>query len=155
LWQYTGGVESNATLWISVFAWFAASFLKVLVFFAKTRQLKFSVFVSSGGMPSAHSAFVTALATSVGIYEGFDSPIFAVAAVVAVIVMYDASGVRRAAGRQAQVINKMTDKMVESFKEFADTFDMRLKEVLGHSPLEVFAGGLLGTGLAVIAGYFI
>jgi hypothetical protein len=95
------------------------------------------------------------MAMSVGIYEGFDSPIFALATVVSVIVVYDAAGVRRAAGRQAQTINKMTDKMVESYKEFADTFDQRLKEMLGHSPLEVLAGIILGVGLALAEGYLI
>jgi len=149
------GIESNAVLWVAVFAWFAASFLKMVVAFCKTKQLRFSLLVSSGGMPSAHSSFVTAMATSVGVYEGFDSPIFALAAVVSIIVMYDASGVRRAAGKQAQVINKMTDKMVESFKEFSNVFDKQLKEVLGHSPLEVLAGGLLGIGLALIEGYLL
>jgi len=147
------GIESNAVLWVAIFAWFAASFLKMVIMFFKTKQIKFSMIVSSGGMPSAHSAFVAAMATSVGIYEGFDSPVFALAAVVSIIVMYDASGVRRAAGRQAKAINKMTDKMVENFKEFADTFDKRLKEVLGHSPFEVVAGCLLGIGMALIEGY--
>jgi len=149
------GIESNTVLWVAIFAWCAASFLKMVVMFFKTRQLRFSLLVSSGGMPSAHSAFVAAMATSVGVYEGFDSPIFALAAVVSIIVMYDASGVRRAAGRQAKVINRMTEKMVENFKEFADTFDKRLKEVLGHSPLEVLAGCLLGVGMALAEGYIL
>jgi len=140
---------TNATLWVAAIAWFAASFMKCLIEFAKTKQLKFSAMFTSGGLPSAHSAFVTSLATSIGIYEGFGSPVFAIATVIAIIVMYDAAGVRRAAGRQARIINKVTAKMVENFKEFSDEFGLQLKEMLGHSPLEVFAGALVGVMVAI------
>ncbi len=91
-------------------------------------------------MPSSHTSLVVSLAAAVGFKDGFHSPVFAVAAVVAAVVMYDAAGVRRAAGRQAKVINKLVQEMrVEhTIKE------SRLKELLGHTPLEVLAGALLG-----------
>ena len=95
-------------------------------------------------MPSSHSAFVTSLATGVGLTEGFDSTLFALAAVFALIVMYDAAGVRRAAGKQARVLNAIIEDLNRR-----ELHPERLRELLGHTPVEVLAGALLGILIAV------
>ena len=104
------------------------------------------VIMSSGGMPSSHSAFVSSLTTSVGLLEGFDSNLFAVCLVLSFIVMYDASGVRRAAGQQAAVINVI----VKNLEDFGLKIDSQLKELLGHSPIEVISGAMLGIIIALV-----
>jgi len=102
--------------------------------------------MSSGGMPSSHSSFVTAVTTVIGLTEGFDSLIFALGAIVSLIVMYDASGVRRAAGNQAKVINDI----LASIENSGINLDKKLKEMLGHTPVEVAAGGVLGIVIALL-----
>ena len=103
-------------------------------------------FVETGGMPSSHSAVVTSLMTAVGLSEGFDSPIFAVAFVFSFIVMYDAAGVRLAAGKQAKILNQL----INSNQVKVDTNE-KLKELLGHTPIQVFVGAIYG----IIVGYLI
>ena len=98
-------------------------------------------------MPSSHTAFTIALVTSVGKYVGLASPSFAIAACFALVVMYDASGVRRAAGEQAKILNYMMDHWKESTPEL---FEKSLKELLGHTPVEVIAGALLGVAVGLI-----
>ena len=100
-------------------------------------------------MPSAHSAFVTALAASMGLNYGFDSAYFAIAAALAVVVMYDAAGVRRAAGKQAAKINKIIKHLMDKRSGYQDTQE-QLRELLGHTPLEVMAGALLGIIIAIL-----
>ena len=133
-----------------ILSWFIAQLLKVIHTIIKDKKIDFRRCVGSGGMPSSHSSFVTSLATSVGILEGFSGPVFAIAAVLALVVMYDAAGVRRAAGQQAKILNKIVEEWENA--DFAHT-DKRLKELLGHTPKEVFAGALLGMLIAVLRHY--
>ena len=133
-----------------ILAWFIAQLLKVIHTIIKNKKIDFRRFVGSGGMPSSHSSFVTSLATSVGILEGFSGSAFAMAAVFAIVVMYDAAGVRRAAGQQAKILNKIVEEWENA--DFAHT-DKRLKELLGHTPKEVFAGALLGILIAFLRHY--
>ncbi len=105
------------------------------------KKIDFRLFTTTGGMPSAHSAFVVGLSTSVGLIAGFDSMIFAVAMVNALVVMYDAAGVRRAAGKQAACLNRILD---DFYKHELQEIGGRLKELLGHTPLQVFWGAILG-----------
>ncbi len=120
---------------------FAAQLIKFIIFTIKSRKINFKIFTTTGGMPSSHSAGVMSLSTSVGIISGFDSPIFAVAFGYALIVMYDAAGLRRAAGKTAACLNKMMD---DFYKHDLQAFGGKLKELLGHTPLEVFFGALFG-----------
>ena len=138
---------NNECLQVAVIAWFIAQLLKVITVLIKYKRLDFRRFVGSGGMPSSHSSFVSSMAISIGELNGYDSTIFAFAVVVALVVMYDASGVRRAAGKQARVLNQMMVAMEEN-----DTlkFDEKLKELIGHTPIEVFAGCILGIVIALI-----
>ena len=129
-------------------AWFIAQFIKVIIEFFKTKRLNLLLLMSSGGMPSSHSSTVCARATSVGIHSGFTSAEFAIATIVAIVVMYDAAGIRRAAGEQAKVLNKMRDDLEKG--DISD-FDVQLKELLGHTPVEVLVGALLGILIPIFA----
>ena len=131
----------------SILSWFTAQVLKVIFTLIEKKRLDFRRFVGSGGMPSSHSAFVTSLATAVGLQNGFSSTEFAISTVFALVVMYDAAGVRRAAGQQARILNKLVEQWEKS--DFSDT-DKHLKELLGHTPKEVFAGALLGIAIALV-----
>jgi len=127
-------------------AWLVAQLLKVLFSFRKGSGFDFELLVGPGGMPSAHSALVTALATITGLVNGLDSSMFAISVVLAMLTMYDAAGIRRAAGRQARILNQIMREWHAS-----RTFrDVRLRELLGHSPFEVFAGALLGIVTAIL-----
>lgn len=137
---------NNATLWVSIFSWAIAQFIKVVLELIKAKKINISLLVSSGGMPSSHSSFVTAMTTAIGIQDGFDSPLFAVSAIVSMVIMYDAAGVRRAAGRHAAIINTI----IENVENSGLKLDKKLKELLGHSPIEVAAGAVLGIIVAVI-----
>lgn len=150
----------NFPLIAALFAIFFAQFVKVPIHFIAIRQLDWSLITSTGGMPSSHSAAVTALATAVGLEEGFDSSIFAVAAILAVITMFDATGVRRAAGEQATVLNKLVvdfNRFVTEAKDWPQAQEKekikKLKELLGHKPIEVFFGGLTGILLTLLLYY--
>ncbi|TDO78298.1 hypothetical protein DFR79_1293 [Halanaerobium saccharolyticum] len=137
---------------VSIFSLFTAQFLKI--FFI--RPMNFYTFFTSGGMPSSHSSFVSALAITVGLKYGFGSDLFAIVTVFSLIVTYDASGVRRAVGHQANVLNNLV-KHLEG-KDFANDKQLikdDLKELIGHTPFEVFAGVLLGALIALINWYFI
>lgn len=131
----------NKILICALMGWFMAQFLKVVYILIKEKRLDLRRFIGSGGMPSSHSAFVSALATATGITEGFDSAFFAVTFVLSFIVMYDASGVRKAAGEQAKVINDLQEM-------FLDDVPVYLKELLGHTFLEVVVGCILGIVLS-------
>ena len=126
-------------------AWFTACIISQLTKIARgaiqQRRFDFRWFLGTGGMPSTHAAGVTALSTSVGIHVGVDSALFAATLVFAVITLFDAQGVRRWSGRQAQILNKMLEDIY--FKRRIQ--EERLKELLGHTPTEVFAG--MGVGL--------
>lgn len=128
-------------LLVSFSAWFIAQSLKVVgeLFFKKT--FKPSLFFASGGMPSAHSAFMSSVSTQIGYMSGFDSAIFALSAAITLIVVYDAYNVRRSVGLQGRALNEM----IEYVYKDSDPKEIRtLKEVLGHTPLQVFCGVLLG-----------
>ncbi|MBL7115582.1 MAG: divergent PAP2 family protein [Kiritimatiellae bacterium] len=139
----------NVCFWSAAFAWLIAQFTKMLCGFYRTHRLDFSYLVSTGGMPSAHSALVSGLAISVGLLSGFDSPISIVAMGFALITMFDASTVRRAAGLQARLLNQIIDEL---FKEH-HLSETKLKELLGHTRIEVFMGMVVGilTALLVVS----
>lgn len=132
----------SANIWFfcAFFSWCLAQSIKMLLAFLKTRRIDLHYIVSTGGMPSAHSATVSGLATAVGITEGFGSPMFALAMVYAIITMFDASTVRRAAGQQAAIINIMIHELLQGHK----ISNRRLKELLGHTRIEVVMGMLTG-----------
>lgn len=134
----------NIILATAFTAWLSAQVLKTLTSYWKHGTLNFERLVGAGGMPSSHTALVVSLAWAVGLYDGFGSSLFAVTLVLAGIVMYDAAGVRRAAGKQAKVINKL----VRQLRAHHTVQDATLKELLGHSPIEVLAGAVLGIAIA-------
>lgn len=129
----------NDALTVAFMSWAAAQLIKIVTDVVKQKKVNLSLILSSGGMPSSHSSFVVSVATYVGYANGFDSYIFAVAAVLAIVVMYDAAGVRRAAGKQAAAINALLEKENPELNE-AEKFN----ELLGHKPIEVFFGAILG-----------
>lgn len=137
----------NDIMWTAIIAWFAAQLLKVVFVFVEDRKLNFKRLVGSGGMPSSHSSFTVALAASVGFYEGFYSCAFAICFCFALVVMYDAAGVRRSAGQQARILNRIVDEWEKG--DFSNT-EKKLKELLGHTPIEVVAGAVLGLIIAII-----
>ena len=126
-------------------ATFSAQGFKILWYMLTHGKINYRIFFHTGGMPSSHSACMTALATSVGLIEGFNSTLFAVALGLAMIVMYDAAGVRRAAGQMAGVLNKMTE---EFYQHNEDHLPERLRELLGHTPTEVLVGAFWGAAVA-------
>jgi len=139
----------NRVLWTAAAAWVSAQILKLVINLLVNRRLDLERLLGDGGMPSSHSATVTALAVATGIASGFDSPLFGVSVILAFIVMHDAMGVRLETGKQAKVINDML--------EFFQTLDGHnlspedtLKELVGHTPLQVFAGLCLGIIVALI-----
>ena len=137
-------IQSNEVLMAAILAWALAQFFKIISWAFVSRELNFKRLVEPGGMPSSHSASVTSLCTGIGIHEGFDSTMFALAAVFAVIVMYDASGVRRAAGKQARVLNSIIEDLNRK-----ELHPERLRELLGHTPFEVLVGAALGVLVAL------
>ena len=138
---------SNTHLLIAAFSCISAQALKVLVEYAYTKKIDKSMLFSTGGMPSSHSALVVAMAASIGTVEGLHSPIFAVALAFALIVMHDAAGVRRAAGKHARVINDLAARL----ENIGIPPNEKLKELLGHSPIEVVVGATWGIVVAAVA----
>jgi len=130
----------NRVLVAAFLAWAIAQVTKTIYELIKQRKLVVGRLVSSGGMPSSHSSLVTGLATATGRVAGVGSVAFAIAVVLASIVMYDAAGVRRAVSIQARILNQMIDEAFQG-KPFAEK---RLRELIGHTPIQVFVGGLLG-----------
>jgi acid phosphatase family membrane protein YuiD len=141
-----GMLFESSTFWSAASGWIVASILKILVNWRRTRRVDFHYLTSLGGMPSAHSAMVSALATSVGMCEGFGSTIFVVTLAFAVVIMFDASTVRRAAGLQAKLLNQIVDEVLKQHR----LPTQKLKEILGHTRTEVFAGMLVGVAVAMI-----
>jgi acid phosphatase family membrane protein YuiD len=140
----------NYPLWASIIAIALAQFLKVLWNYSFHRVWDWNWLINSGSMPSGHTAAVTSLATAVGLQEGWNSPSFAIATILAIIVMYDAIGVRRHAGMQAQVLNQLMEDFAQLLVEMRRNKNnppqtgVKLKEILGHKPIEVFAGAWFG-----------
>jgi acid phosphatase family membrane protein YuiD len=137
----------NETLLIAFVAWFVAQTLKVVGGLIREKRLDMSFFIRSGGMPSSHTALVTSLAASVGILLGFNSVEFAIAAVFASIVMYDAAGVRRSVSKQSVILNRILQELRERRPKDVE-HDVR--ELIGHTPFQVFSGALLGIGIAFL-----
>jgi acid phosphatase family membrane protein YuiD len=137
----------NGIFWTAMAANLLAQTLKLFIYYRLEGRFQWERFLETGGMPSSHSATVSALAVSVGLEEGFDSALFAVAAVFALIVMYDATGIRRAAGLHAQLLNQLV-REIRRLQELGPT-PAPLKELLGHTYLEVFVGALLGLLVAL------
>ena len=136
---------SNRHLLTALAAMAFAQFLKVLFDRWRTKSWTTALFFSTGGMPSSHSALAVALMVSIGLHEGFGTPIFAASAGLALVVMHDAAGIRRAAGMQAEAINFLFSKLESQ----GIKLDTKLKELLGHRPIEVFAGAVLGLAVAL------
>ena len=135
----------NPILTVALLAWFVAQVLKTLINFILLGKFQLERMWGDGGMPSAHSATVCAMVISTARSEGFGSAIFAVAAVVAIITMHDAMGVRRETGEQAKVLNKMIEQWIDVTEKNAPFLqNMHLKEMVGHTPLQVLAGFVVG-----------
>ena len=139
-------IIQNKYLYVPFFLWLAIQTYKVIYDLITTKKFNFKRIVGAGGMPSSHSATVVALATLIGKSEGFGSPIFALALIFALVVMYDAAGVRRAAGKQAKLLNKIVETPGLSGVEVSE----RLVEVLGHSPIQVIVGAIIGIVAGII-----
>lgn len=138
---------TNKYIYIPLLVWFCIQTFKVIHDLAKTRKFNFKRIMGAGGMPSSHSAVVTCLATMIGKNQGFDTPIFAMSLVFAMVVMYDAAGVRRAAGKQASLLNKIVETPGLSSVQVQE----KLVEVLGHTPLQVIVGAGIGIVVGLLA----
>ncbi len=139
-------VLQNNVLLISIFACLTAQGFKVIVELIRNRKVDLRYLVTTGGMPSAHSALVGALATGVGLTQGWSSPEFAIACLFAVIVMYDAAGVRQAAGKQARILNQLVEELLQEDHQISQE---KLKELLGHTPFQVIVGLSLGISISL------
>ncbi len=133
-------IDRNSILFFALLWWAIVQFIKVPVYYAMHRKFNFGLWFSAGGMPSSHSALVCALTTGVALHDGMSSTAFAVCVVLSMIIMYDAAGIRQAASIQARLINKMMDELFQGHP----ISEQRLKELLGHTRVEVFIGALIG-----------
>ncbi len=131
---------SNRTLWIPISAMLGVQLYKFIWMLWRSRQFNWLILFSTGGMPSSHSALVTSLAVAMGIEYGFGSPLFAISTVLAMIVMYDARGVRQESGQHARVINHIVRELFSGHA----LSERELKELLGHTTIEVFVGAVVG-----------
>lgn len=139
-------IISNKYLYIPLLVWFCVQVFKVICDLITTKQFNFKRIMGAGGMPSSHSAVVTTLATMIGKNEGMNTPLFALSVIFALVVMYDAAGVRRAAGKQATLLNKIVQTPGLSSVQVQE----KLVEVLGHTPLQVVVGAVLGIIVGLI-----
>jgi acid phosphatase family membrane protein YuiD len=146
--QEVADIIHNQILLVALLACFIAQILKVAIELVRNGKINFRYLVTTGGMPSAHSALVGALATAVGLKMGWSSPEFAIACLFAIIVMYDAAGVRQAAGKQARILNQMMDELLQDDHRISEE---RLKELLGHTPFQVLVGLALGIATSFLA----
>jgi len=137
---------NNRIFHVAALSWFVAQTIKVIHAFIVKGRFDFTRFVSSGGMPSSHASFVMGLTTAIGLIHGWDSTYFAISLSVSFVIMYDAAGVRRAVGKQAIILNRMLEDMQHKKKKIIT--EQRLKELIGHTPVEVFAGAILGIIIA-------
>ncbi len=146
------GLVTNQVLMSAVFGWLTAQVLKTMIDIWYSKSFSPDRLWGSGGMPSSHSATVTALATAAACHYGLSSFEFAISVILAIIVMYDAMGVRRETGKQSKLLNMLleADLFGEGFADFEGT----LKELVGHTPLQVFMGAVLGTGIALMINRF-
>ena len=140
-------VINNKFLYVPLIVWFCIQAFKVIYELVTTKKFNFKRIIGAGGMPSSHTAVVTTLAAMVGKSQGFETPIFAIAVIFSLVVMYDAAGVRRAAGKQARLLNKIVETPGLSGVEVQE----RLVEVLGHTPLQVLVGAAIGIAVGLLA----
>ncbi len=140
-------ITNNKCIYVPLILWFSIQVFKVITDLVRNKRLNVKRIIGAGGMPSSHSAVVSSLAVLVGREYGFGSGVFAVALIMAFVVMYDAAGVRRAAGKQARIINKILDTPGLSTEEVQE----KLVEALGHTPIQVFVGAVIG----IVAGALI
>jgi uncharacterized protein len=139
-------IFSNAVLIFALAAWSLAQIIKVPLEYARTKEWNWSLLLRVGGMPSSHSALVAATAHSIGLVSGFGTPLYGLAVVFAIVVIYDATGIRRQAGKHAAIINAMVRDLASGHPLQEEV----LREVLGHTPLEALAGMILGVVVSTI-----
>ncbi len=149
--DFISALLGNYVFVSAVIGWFAAQFIKCVVYVVKNRKLSWTVIMASGGMPSSHSATVSAMVVAAAKLCGVGSTEFALAFVLAFIVMYDAAGVRRAAGEHAKVINRIATDISDGEENY---LDKDLKELIGHTPLQVVMGALLGVVISLLIPVF-
>ncbi|WP_411953731.1 divergent PAP2 family protein [Alkalibacillus sp. S2W] len=150
-------IFENTPLWIALFAVIFAQVVKIPIQYIATREINLGIAFSTGGMPSSHTAAVASLTTAIGIEHGLNSPLFAIACVLSIIVMYDATGIRRHAGEHATILNQLVkdvqrivDDAIQWQQKEEHEKQKELKELLGHQPVEVFFGAVTGILLAII-----
>ncbi len=136
----------NQILLTAIVSWALAQLIKIGIELIRTHRINWQLIFATGGMPSSHSSLVVALATATGLRQGFDSLLFAIATVLAFVVLYDAQGIRRQAGNQARIINRM----LQNVENAGIKVDKNLKELLGHTPIQVVGGTILGIIVALI-----
>ena len=140
-------ILTNKYIYIPLLLWFFIQLFKVIYDLITTKKFNFKRILGAGGMPSSHSAVVTSIATLIGKNEGFNTPIFALSLIFAFVVMYDAAGVRRAAGKQAQLLNKIIEIPGLTTGQVSE----KLVEVLGHTPIQVIVGAIIGIIVGILA----
>ena len=140
-------IIKNKIFTTTLSAWIIAQITKVTIGVIKEKKFDFRWFVGTGGMPSSHAAGASCLTTAIGLEYGFNSVYFALAASFAIVVMFDAQGVRRASGRQARILNKIMEDIYWKKR----IHDNQLRELIGHTPIEVIVGFLLGVTIAFLA----
>ena len=145
--EFSSILDNSVLLW-SLLSCLFAQFFKIIFNFFSTGKIRLGIMFETGGMPSSHSGLITGATSGIGFQLGFDNPIFALAIAVSLIVMYDASGVRKSAGIQAAEINKLSKKLDPKY-------EINLKETLGHTKLEVIVGSLLGPLITLPGIFFI
>lgn len=139
-------ISDNKVFITTLIAWVIAQAIKVIIGVIKQKRFDFRWLIGTGGMPSSHTAGASCLAASVGFQQGFNSAYFAIAASFAIVVMFDAQGVRRATGRQARILNRIMEDIYWQGK----IDETRLRELVGHTPVEVIIGFLLGIVIAIL-----
>ncbi len=142
--NFLAAIFENEIFFIAFISWLIAQVLKVTITVIKDRKLDFSRLIGSGGFPSSHTSFMMGMSTAVGLKMGFNSVYYAIAFTMSLVVMYDASGVRRAVGKQAEILNTM----IEDLYAHKQITDDKLKELIGHTPFEVLSGAILGVIVA-------
>ena len=142
----------NYFILVSILAMFVAQFAKVFTKYFLRREWDFTAMFATGGMPSSHTAFVTTLAVSLGLIEGFDSIYFAITFVFGMVIAHDSMGIRFEAGKHASVLNRIVDDINELLQT-KEAQEEKLKDLLGHHPIEVIGGFLLGIVIALVAYY--
>ena len=145
--EVIGEILTNKYIVIPLLLWFCIQIFKVIYDLITTKKFNFKRIMGAGGMPSSHSAVVVGLATLIGKYEGINTPIFAIALIFSFVVMYDAAGVRRAAGKQAKLLNQLVETPGLSGIQVSE----KLVEVLGHTPIQVIVGAAIGVIVGLIA----